>query len=243
MREACWYSSRPRDSAATTQGQQCTCRETSARIDFDLLISNFVEKLRNVVRSTCHGPVLSFRQKVESPGLSTRRFCAFDWPKRRSTCLGLSSFWRNDHKTTQGGRVHLYRDHYGWTRPRFFLFATGARPCDRVAHHQPRGSTSAARRVVATAAGRRYQEPPAVAPATNRRAATAAAANDGGASQQGATATRPRDVAGAHPAADAPPPPPTGGGGGGPDAGPVTLRGCGATLPPCPQSRGGRWRR
>lgn len=117
--------------------------------------------------------------------------------------------------------MHLYRDPYGWTRPRFFFFATGARPCDRVAHHRPRGSTSAARRVVATAAGRRYQEPPAVAPATNRRAATAAAANDGGASQQGATATRPRDAAGAHPAADAPPPPPTGGGGGGPDAGPV----------------------
>jgi len=40
---------------------------------------------------------LSFRQKVESPGLSKRRFCAFDWPKRRSACLGLSSFWRNDH--------------------------------------------------------------------------------------------------------------------------------------------------
>jgi len=41
--------------------------------------------------------LLSFRQKVESPGLSKRRFCAFDWPKRRSACLGLSSFWRNDH--------------------------------------------------------------------------------------------------------------------------------------------------
>jgi len=39
---------------------------------------------------------LSFRQKVECPGLSKRRFCAFDWPKRRSACLGLSSFWRND---------------------------------------------------------------------------------------------------------------------------------------------------
>ena len=44
--------------------------------------------------------VLSFRQKVESPGLSKRRFCAFDWPKRRSACLGLSSFWRNDHTGT-----------------------------------------------------------------------------------------------------------------------------------------------
>ena len=45
-----------------------------------------------------HKPlILSFRQKVESPGLSKRRFCAFDWPKRRSACLGLSSFWRNDH--------------------------------------------------------------------------------------------------------------------------------------------------
>jgi len=41
----------------------------------------------------------SLRQKVESPGLSKRRFCAFDWPKRRSACLGLSSFWRNDHTT------------------------------------------------------------------------------------------------------------------------------------------------
>jgi len=41
--------------------------------------------------------LLSFRQKVESPGLSKRRFCAFDLPKRRSACLGLSSFWRNDH--------------------------------------------------------------------------------------------------------------------------------------------------
>jgi len=49
--------SRPRDSAATTQGQQCTCRESSARIDIDLLISTYVAKLRNVVRSTCHGPV------------------------------------------------------------------------------------------------------------------------------------------------------------------------------------------
>ena len=42
--------------------------------------------------------LLSVRQKVESPGLSKRRFCAFDWPKRRSACLGLSSFWSNDHK-------------------------------------------------------------------------------------------------------------------------------------------------
>jgi len=41
--------------------------------------------------------LLSFRQKVDSPGLSKRHFCAFDWPKRRSACLGLSSFWRNDH--------------------------------------------------------------------------------------------------------------------------------------------------
>jgi len=46
--------------------------------------------------------VLSFRQKVESPVLSKRRFCAFDWPKRRSACLGLSSLWRNDH--TRGVR-------------------------------------------------------------------------------------------------------------------------------------------
>ena len=45
--------------------------------------------------------LLSFRQKVESPGLSKRRLCAFDWPKRRSACLGLSSFWRNDHITPQ----------------------------------------------------------------------------------------------------------------------------------------------
>jgi len=55
-----------------------------------------------------HGPgiasaLLSFRQKVESPGLSKRRFCAFDWPKRRSTCLGLSSFWRNDHTALNRG--------------------------------------------------------------------------------------------------------------------------------------------
>jgi len=42
------------------------------------------------------GTLLSLRQKVESPGLSKRRFCAFDWPKRRYACLGLSSFWRND---------------------------------------------------------------------------------------------------------------------------------------------------
>jgi len=42
-------------------------------------------------------PILSFRQKVESPGLSKRIFCAFDWSKRRSACLRLSSFWRNDH--------------------------------------------------------------------------------------------------------------------------------------------------
>jgi len=41
--------------------------------------------------------ILSFRQKVESPGLSKRRFRAFDWPKHRSACLGLSSSWRNDH--------------------------------------------------------------------------------------------------------------------------------------------------
>jgi len=46
------------------------------------------------------GGILSFRQKVESPGLSKRRLCAFDWPKRRSACLGLSSFWRNDHNMT-----------------------------------------------------------------------------------------------------------------------------------------------
>ena len=45
--------------------------------------------------------ILSFRQKVESPGLSKRRFCAFDWPKRRSACLGLSSFWRNDHRESE----------------------------------------------------------------------------------------------------------------------------------------------
>ena len=49
--------------------------------------------------------VLSFRQKVESPGLSKRRFCAFDWPKRRSACLGLSSFWRNDHKASYPSRA------------------------------------------------------------------------------------------------------------------------------------------
>jgi len=47
--------------------------------------------------SASRNALLSFRQKVESPGLSKRRFCAFDWPKRRSACLGLSSFWRNDH--------------------------------------------------------------------------------------------------------------------------------------------------
>jgi len=41
--------------------------------------------------------LLSFRQKVESPGQSKRHFCAFDWPKRRTACLGLASFWRNDH--------------------------------------------------------------------------------------------------------------------------------------------------
>jgi len=41
--------------------------------------------------------LLSFRQNLERPGLSKRHFCAFDRPKRRSACLGLSSFWRNDH--------------------------------------------------------------------------------------------------------------------------------------------------
>jgi len=45
--------------------------------------------------------LLSFRQKVESPGLSKRRLCAFDWPKRRFACLGLSSFWRNDHNRAE----------------------------------------------------------------------------------------------------------------------------------------------
>jgi len=41
--------------------------------------------------------IWSLRQKVESPGLSKRRFCAFDWPTRRFASLGRSSFWRNDH--------------------------------------------------------------------------------------------------------------------------------------------------
>ena len=42
--------------------------------------------------------LLLFRQMVERPGLPKRHFCAFDWPKRRSACPGLSSIWRNDHE-------------------------------------------------------------------------------------------------------------------------------------------------
>jgi len=54
--------------------------------------------------------IMSFRQKVESPGLSKRRFCAFDWPKRRSACLGLSSFWRNDDSGEATARDGSSRD-------------------------------------------------------------------------------------------------------------------------------------
>jgi len=65
---------------------------------------------RSRSRERSDGPhVWSLRQKVESPGLSKRRCCAFDWPKRRFASLGRSSFWRNDHTvwratTAVGGR-------------------------------------------------------------------------------------------------------------------------------------------